>query len=68
MHTVQHMRRGALWMPKLSARGGGEPVVARARARARQILNSHQVEPLPADAGRRLDEIMARARRELAKG
>jgi trimethylamine--corrinoid protein Co-methyltransferase len=68
MHTVQHMRQGALWMPKLSARGGGaEPVVARARARARQILNSHQVEPLPADAGRHLDEIMARARRELAR-
>jgi trimethylamine--corrinoid protein Co-methyltransferase len=69
MHTVQHMRQGALWIPQLSARGGGaEPVVARARARARHILSSHQVEPLPEAASRHLNEIMAHARRELAKG
>jgi trimethylamine--corrinoid protein Co-methyltransferase len=69
MHTVQHMRQGALWIPKLSVRGGSaEGVVSRARARAREILDSHQVEPLPEDASRHLDEIMARARRELAKG
>jgi hypothetical protein len=61
------MRQGALWIPQLSVRGGSaEGVVARARARAREILDSHQVEPLPEDASRHLDEIMARARRELA--
>ena len=73
MHTVRHMRQGALWIPQLSARGGaaaspiGDDVVARARARARDILHSHQVEPLPEDVGRHLDEILARARRELVK-
>jgi trimethylamine--corrinoid protein Co-methyltransferase len=73
MHTVRHMRQGALWIPQLSARGGaaaspiGDDVVARARARARDILHSHQVEPLPEDVGRHLDEILVRARRELVK-
>jgi trimethylamine--corrinoid protein Co-methyltransferase len=66
MHTVQHMRQGALWIPEISVRGGSaDGVVSRARARARQILASHEVEPLPEDASRHLDEIMARARREL---
>jgi trimethylamine--corrinoid protein Co-methyltransferase len=69
MHTVQHMRQGALWIPRLSLRGeSGEGVVSRARARAREILASHQVEPLPEAASRHLDDIMARARRELVKG
>jgi trimethylamine--corrinoid protein Co-methyltransferase len=66
MHTVQHMRQGALWIPQISARGGtAEPVLARARARARHILSHHQVEPLPEDVSHHLDEIMVRARREL---
>jgi trimethylamine--corrinoid protein Co-methyltransferase len=77
MHTVRHMRQGALWIPQISVRGGSaelaevgstEGVVNRARARAREILASHAVEPLPEDASRHLDEIMARARRELVKG
>ena len=42
-------------------------VVERARERARELLRTHQVEPLPDDVSRRLDEIMARARRELVK-
>jgi hypothetical protein len=42
-------------------------VVARARTRAREILRSHEVEPLPGDVSRHLDEIMVRARRELVK-
>jgi trimethylamine--corrinoid protein Co-methyltransferase len=70
LHTVEQMRRGALWLPGISEReggsaGGGEGVLARARARAREILATHQVEPLPEDVSRHLDEIMARARREL---
>jgi trimethylamine--corrinoid protein Co-methyltransferase len=70
MHTVTHMRGGAVWMPRLSthgqkaAGGAGDGVVASARARAREILRTHQVEPLSDDVGRHLDEIMDRARRE----
>ena len=70
-HTVQHMRSGAIWTPVVSDRKSGldeetrAGVVARARARAREILRTHRVEPLPDDVTRHLDEIMARARREL---
>jgi trimethylamine--corrinoid protein Co-methyltransferase len=71
LHTVEQMRRGALWLPGISEReggsaGGGEGVLARARAKARAILETHQVEPLPEDVSRHLTEIMARAERELA--
>ncbi len=68
MHTVRQMRERALWIPGLSVRGAipeGEDVVNRARARAREILGSHEVEPLPDDVHRHLDEILDRARREL---
>jgi trimethylamine--corrinoid protein Co-methyltransferase len=71
MHTVTHMRQGALWIPKLgvgregAADKAGSDVVTRARARAKEILRSHQVEPLPEDVSRHLDEIVTRARREL---
>jgi trimethylamine--corrinoid protein Co-methyltransferase len=68
MHTVQEMRRGALWIPGLSVRGAAqenESVVDRARARAREILSRHEVEPLPDDVNRHLDKILARARGEL---
>jgi trimethylamine--corrinoid protein Co-methyltransferase len=69
-HTVRQMRRGALWMPRVSTRGdrGGEAsvgVVERAQVRAREILDSHEVEPLSEDAGRQIDEIRTQARREL---
>jgi trimethylamine--corrinoid protein Co-methyltransferase len=72
-HTVQQMRRGAIWVPGISERLGssvddtGGGVVARARARAKEILQTHQVEPLSDDVSRQLDEIMERARRELVK-
>ena len=71
MHTVRHTRQGALWIPELGVGGGdaadafGNDVVDRARARAKEILRSHQVEPLPDDVSRHLDEIVTRARREL---
>ena len=70
-HTVREMRGGALWIPGISTRGeadsGATPdgVVARARAKAREILRTHEVEPLPDDTRRHLDEILVRARREL---
>lgn len=71
-HTVRHLRKGALWMPGISVRSttdesGGEGVVARARSRAEQILDTHRVEPLSDDVSRRLDQIMGRARRELVE-
>jgi len=70
LHTVEQMRRGALWLPGVSEReggsaGGGAGVVGRARTRAREILQTHQVEPLPEDVSRHLAEIMAQARQEL---
>jgi trimethylamine--corrinoid protein Co-methyltransferase len=73
MHTVRQMRKGALWMPTISVRGSdaadaGSGVVARARARAKELLRTHEVEPLPDDASRHLDEIVERARRELVRG
>lgn len=69
-HTVQHMRSGAIWTPVVSERKSGLDdetrvgVVARARARAKEILRTHRVEPLPDDVTRHLDEIMVRARHE----
>jgi trimethylamine---corrinoid protein Co-methyltransferase len=67
LHTARQMRKGALWIPGISARGAdAPPVVERARARVREILAGHESEPLPEDIGRHLDEIMSRARRELA--
>ena len=72
-HTVQQMRKGALWAPGVSERPGASDggtevgVVARARARAVEILRTHEVDPLPDDAIRQLDEIMERARLELLR-
>jgi trimethylamine--corrinoid protein Co-methyltransferase len=72
MHTVKQMRQGALWIPEISERGESGPdgggVVARARARAKEILATHEVEPLSDEANRHLDEIVERARRELVPG
>jgi len=70
MHTVRQMRQGALWFPKISTRSGrsdGVGVVGRAQERARKILRTHEVELLTQDAAAHLDEILVRARRELAE-
>ena len=72
-HTVEHMRRGALWLGEISVRGAGTDgeapagVRARARARVTELLQTHTVEPLPDDVDRQLTEIMAQARRELVE-
>jgi trimethylamine--corrinoid protein Co-methyltransferase len=69
MHTAKQMRKGALWIPTIGRSTGAEEpgggVVAAARARAKELLSSHQVEPLPDEVSRHLDEILARAQREL---
>jgi len=73
LHTVKQMRKGVIFTPAISERtpNSGEDeqagIVARARRRAAEILASHEVEPLPEDVSRQLDEIMAEARRELVK-
>jgi trimethylamine--corrinoid protein Co-methyltransferase len=73
LHTARQARHGALWMPTIGVRGGdtagdsGANVVTRARARAKEILRTHQVEPLSDDVSRHLDEITERARRELVR-
>jgi trimethylamine---corrinoid protein Co-methyltransferase len=70
-HTIRHMRKGALWRPVISFRGSGkdseetELIIDRARARAEQILQTHQPEPLPEDTLKELDDILARASRNL---
>jgi trimethylamine--corrinoid protein Co-methyltransferase len=71
-HTVKQVRKGALWLPTISVRGGDAAgasanVVAKARARAKEILRTHQVEPLPDDVSRHLDEIVERARWDLVR-
>lgn len=68
-HTVQQLRAGAVWLPRLriaAADAMAADVPARARARAREILRTHEVESLPGEVCRSLDEIMIRARRDLA--
>jgi trimethylamine--corrinoid protein Co-methyltransferase len=45
--------------------GGSTDLYARARADARRILASHEVEPLPGDVAAEVREIVARADREL---
>lgn len=66
LHTARQMRKGALWIPAISARGADAPaVMERARARAREILGRPHTKALPEDVDRHLDEILKRARREL---
>ena len=65
MHTVKQIRKGAIWMPTVSDRTGTVSGVDRAKARARELLRTHEAPPLTGDVIRHLDEIMARARRDL---
>jgi len=72
-HTLREMRRGAVWVPSLVGRSRGTNedanagVVCLAETRAREILRTHEVAPLPEDVSRQLEEVMQRARRELLK-
>jgi trimethylamine--corrinoid protein Co-methyltransferase len=69
-HTVRHMRDGAIWTGSLGPGSfpvGDDPgdIVTRASTRVAEILNTHEVEPLPEEALRQLDEIREAARRGL---
>jgi len=69
-HTVKYLRGGELWRGKLAIQGigweqwrdtGRPTVVERAEAEANRILSEHEVEPLPDDQARALDEIIRAA-------
>jgi trimethylamine--corrinoid protein Co-methyltransferase len=67
-HTLNHLR-SEHFLPELADRDsraswerkGSRSVVEKARARARQILNTHQTTPLPEGVDRELRQIVARA-------
>lgn len=70
-HTVRNMRRGAIWMPEMPFWGLGSDdaagdILARARSQAREILTSHQPDPLGDDVRAELDAILADAYKKLA--
>jgi len=66
-HTYEHFRED--WYPKLMDRrdyegwvsAGGTTLRQRARERARAILQTHRVEPLPRDVLAKLDAILQKA-------
>ena len=72
-HTLAHLRSGEYWRPTLSDNLGldewlaqGKPgALSRARDKARDILSSHQVDPLPLEIDTRLQATIAEAQREL---
>lgn len=70
-HTIKHMRLGAIWMSQIvnqsRARDGGsnEGILADAKARAREILNTHKPIPLSEAVQAELDDILNRASRNL---
>jgi trimethylamine---corrinoid protein Co-methyltransferase len=69
LHTARQVRAGALWRPGVSERGTvpgeGAGVVERARARAREILLTHEVPPLPDSVNCEILDILDRAQQEL---
>ncbi len=54
-------RGGSTRLPDKNMRMfAGRPLVSEAAARARDILTAHEVTPLPEDADRHIDEVIAR--------
>ena len=73
--TLDFLRKGEHFEPRLSHRGPyeawerrGKTEVELARERAGRILREHEVQPLPAEVARALDEILARAGRASTEG
>ncbi len=66
-HTRKHFRED--WYPQLFERrnyegwlkAGSKTLRERARERALSILEHHQPEPLPPEAQKQIDEVVARA-------
>jgi trimethylamine--corrinoid protein Co-methyltransferase len=74
VHTAEHFRR-ELWFPKLLDRryyqawleAGALSTEERCRQRKERILATHAPEPLPPELENALQDIVARAKRELGK-
>ena len=74
-HTLQHVRGGEHYLPRLFDRTtrdtwearGSRDIRETAREKARDILASHQVPPLPAEASTELDAIIERAEQTYAR-
>jgi trimethylamine--corrinoid protein Co-methyltransferase len=63
--STRAFSRTEVWRPRVFQRGtfeefAGRPLVREAAARARDILTAHEVPPLPEDADRHIDEVIAR--------
>lgn len=73
MHTVEHLRAGVLWQPLLSdiasidkwEAQGAKTMPQRAAELVQQILEEHQVEPLPDEVDAELDRLLSQAEAEL---
>lgn len=72
-HTINYMRAGEVWIPKLSDRQSWEDwavesrtIVDSASEEAREILDTHHVPPLPEDIQQEIAEILTRAERDAA--
>ncbi len=62
--STRTFSRSEVWRPKAFQRGtfeefAGRPLAAEAAARAREILGAHEVPPLPEEADRYIDEVIA---------
>jgi trimethylamine--corrinoid protein Co-methyltransferase len=74
-HTVRHFRN-ELWMPKLLVRqhrevwqaSGAKDMAQRVGDRVREIVDSHQVPPLPAEMVTALATLKRRGEKELIQG
>ena len=61
--STRQYSRTEVWRPRVFQRGtfeefAGRPLAAEAAARAREILEAHEVPPLPEDADRHIDELI----------
>lgn len=71
-HTVRNMRQGAIWMSELGFsgprddEGAARGILKRAQLQAREILTSHQPDPLGDHVRAELDAILADAYKKLA--
>jgi trimethylamine--corrinoid protein Co-methyltransferase len=71
-HTLNHLR-DELYLTKISDRcsreswekNGRKDLIERSRTRVRELLNSCEIEPLPPDVKKNLDEVVGRAKREI---
>lgn len=73
-HTRKHLRAGELWTPVLSDRQTYEKwalnkdkIEEKARLRAKELLATHEVEPLSVEVNAKLDNILKKAQESNSK-